>query len=207
MFEKKRIAFSRKEIFGTKFKSSIDDCFCVVSKMLFNDKINLDGTIDITQAANLKKEELWSYIYYLYFYNHTNVTIFTSMTNPDNGKASAEKFYSAVISLTEDENETTDTNSNTNSKPVKSFDVTTLIIFVNEVIEEFGKELVNPIFDYLSVLMKKNVLTRLSGITIKTGDNASTQSENKIKIVTDNADIANANVKFRLEVEDDQREK
>jgi hypothetical protein len=196
MFEKKRIAFSRKEIFGTKFKSSIDDCFCVVSKMLFNDRINLDGTIDITQAANLKKEHLWSYIYYLYFYNHTNVTIFTSMTNPDNGKASAEKFYSAVISLTEGENETTDTNSNT---PVKSFDVTTLIIFVNEVIEEFGKELINPIFDYLSVLMKKNVLTRLSGITIKTGE----QTENKIKIVTDNADIANANVKFRLEVEDE----
>lgn len=197
MFKKKKIAFSRRELFGTKFKSSIDNCFCVVSKMLFNDKINLDGTIDITQAVNLKIEELWSYIYYLHFYNHKNVTIFASMT--DENKASAEKFYSAVISLTADENESIYTNSNTNSEPAKSFDVTTLIIFINNVFEEFGQGLVNPIFDYLSILMKKNVLTRLSGITIKTGDNAS----NKIKIVTDNADIANANVKFRLEVEDE----
>jgi len=210
MFTKQRIAFSRKEIFGSKFKATIDACFCVVSKMLFNDKINIDGTIDITEASNLKKEELWSYIYYLYFYNHSNVTIFQSMTNKDNGKASAEQFYAAVVSLTENENENayTDVNVNVNSHPAKPFDISTLIIFINEVIEEFGKELVNPIFDYLSVLMKKNVMTRLSGITIKTHENASgnsSQNANKIRIVTDNAGVANANVKFKLEFENTQK--
>lgn len=205
MFEKQRIAFSRKEIFGLKFKPTIDICFCTVSKMLFNGKINTDGTIDINQAVNLKKDELWSYIYYLYFYNHTNVTVFESMKNKENGKASAEQFYAAVVSMAEDELETSNTNANT--QPAKPFDPTTLIIFINEVIEEFGKELINPIFDYLGILLKKNVLTRLSGITIKTNENSNTIDNNKIRIVTDNAGIKNANVKFSLSLEDDIKSK
>jgi hypothetical protein len=199
MFEKKRIAFSIKRIFGSKFKPSIDICFCTVSKMLFNGKINTDGTIDITQLANLKIDELWSYIYYLYFYNHTNVTVFKSMKNETNGKASAEQFYGTVISMAEVEVETL----NINSQPAKAFDPTTLIIFINEVIEEFGKELINPVFDYLGILLKKNILTRLSGITIKTNETSNSVDNNKIKIVTDNAGIKNANVKFSLSLEDD----
>jgi hypothetical protein len=193
MFEKKRIAFSRKEIFGIKFQPTIDKCFCTVSKMLFNSEINTDGTIDITQSVNLKKEELWSYIYYLYFYNHTNVVIFKSMKNKENGKASGEQFYAAVISMVEGEEETTNTNVNT--QPAKSFDTTTLIIFINNVIEEFGNELVNPIFDYLSLLLKKNILTRISGITIKTNNEDNNDNKGNIVIVTNKENVKKANVK------------
>jgi hypothetical protein len=202
MFEKKRVAFSRKEIFGLKFKPTIDICFLAVAKMLFSERINIDGTIDINQSINLKKEELWSYVYYLYFYNHSNVEIFQSMKNKKDGKASAELFYSTVVSFTGSEAENTYTNVNVNSHPAKSFDNVTLIIFINNVIEDYGKVMVNPIFDYLSILMKKNVLTRLSGITIKTGDDNGNNS-NKIKIVTNNANVANANVKIKFEVENE----
>jgi len=191
MYEKSRVAFTRKEIFGNKFKPTITTCFCTVSKMLFADMINTDGTIDIDKAVSLKKEELWAYIYYLYYYNNTNVSVFKSMKNEDNGKASAAHFYDTVISITDEEDDET--------KPAKPFDTTTLIIFINNVLEEFGHELINPIFDYLEVILKKNIISRISGITIKTG-NVSTNS-GKIKIVTDEKDIANANVKVTLAVD------
>lgn len=199
MFEKQRIAFTRKEIFGNKFKPTINACFCTVSRMLFGDNINTDGTIDIDKAVNLTKEELWSYIYYLYFYNNTNVSIFKAMKNEENGKASAPNFYSTVISMVDDEDAEGGNNA---KKPAKPFDTTTLIIFINNVIEEFGRELVNPIFDYLNVIIKKNIITKLSGITIVTGNNATTGNANKIKIVTDEKNVANANVKIRLTVDE-----
>ncbi len=194
MYEKSRVAFTRKEIFGNKFKPNINACFCTVSKMLFADMINTDGTIDINKSVNFKKEELWSYIYYLYFYNNTNVNVFKSMKNKDNGKASAVHFYDTVISMVaEAEDDET--------KPPKPFDTTTLIIFINNVIEEFGRELVNPIFDYLGIILKKNVLSRISAITLKTV-NVGTNS-GKIKIVTDEKNVANANVKVTLSMDGD----
>lgn len=203
MFEKQRIAFSKKEIFGNKFKPTIDSCFCTVSKLLFAGKIENDGTINIYQSINFKKEELWAYIYYLYIHN-TSVSVFKSMTNKQNGKASAAQFYSTVITITgididEDGDDILD-ESNKNQK-VTPFDATTLIIFINNIIEEFGKELINPIFDYLSILLKKNVLTRLSGFTLKTNNNVN-RTNNNIKIVTSNANVVNANVKFTLSLDE-----
>lgn len=196
MFEKARVAFTKKEVFGTKFTPAIDTCFCTVSKMVYNDKINPDGTIDINKNGSLSLKELWSYVYYLHFYNHTNVPVFKSMTNQKNGKANAVLFYTAVTAFVENVDEDTE------EKPAKPFDNTTLIIFINNVIEEFGKQLVNPIFDYLQVLLKKNVLTRISGITLVTGKddvgNNATSSANKIRIVTDPNSVANANVKVKL---------
>lgn len=197
MSKKKRIAFSRKEIFGIKFKPNIDYCFCTLSKMLFAGKINNDGTIDINQVINFKKEELWSYIYYLYFYNHIDIIVFKSMINSKTGKASAAQFYSTVNIDTKSE----DIDINIQAKP---FEITTLIIFINNVIEEFSKELINPIFDYLGILLKKNILTRIAGITIKTNNNplSNTNTGNRIKIVTDNASIENANVKIKLTLDE-----
>jgi hypothetical protein len=194
MFEKQRVAFSRKEIFGVKFKPAINPSFCTVSRMVFAGHINTDGTIDIDKAVSLTKEELWAYVYYLYFYNHTNVPIFQAMKNPENGKASALNFYEAVISMVDREEET-------NDQPAKPFDTTTLIIFINNVIEEFGKQLVNPIFDYLHVILERNIVTRLSGITLVTGDNKETGESNKIKIVTNAKNVANANVKVSFTVD------
>lgn len=187
MFQKARVAFSNKTIFGNKFSPAIDSCFLAVSKMLYSDKINVDGTIDITKSAALTLKDLWSYIYYLYYYNHTNVKIFHSMSNPKNGKANAELFYSTVTTFLENVNAG---NENSAAKPL---DTTTLIIFINNVIEEYERQIVNPIFDYLSVLMKKNIMTKLSSLNIVTG-----QDQTGIKIVTDPTEVENANVKIRL---------
>lgn len=191
MFEKARVAFTRKEIFGTKFRPAIDPCFCTVSKMLYAGLINSDGTIDIDKSGVISKQQLWSYVYYLWFYNHTNVLVFKSMKSPENGKANAALFYSAVTMFVEGQ----DDNAR-EEKPVKPFDTTTLILFISEVLEEFGKQLVNPIFDYLRVLLERDVITRLSGVGIITGKKDNPNSKADITIVTDPKEVENANVKI-----------
>jgi hypothetical protein len=191
MFEKARVAFTRKEIFGPKFRPAIDPCFCTVSKMLYAGLINPDGTIDVDKAGVISKQQLWCYVYYLWFHNHTNVPIFKSMKSPDNGKATATLFYSAVTAFVEGVNDDDDA-----EKP-KPFDTTTLILFINQVLEEFQHQIVNPIFDYLKMLLQRDVVTRLSGVGIITGKNNSSDGKNpNITIVTDPKEVENANVKI-----------
>ena len=137
MYTKQRIAFSKKELFGNHFKPGMDSCFCRVSRLVFEGKIMSNGRIDISNIKGLGKDDLWSYIYYLFFYNNTNIPIFTSMVNQNNGKASAPLFYQAVFQV-----ENTPLNA----------DFPTLIVFINDILDKYGEELVNPIFDYLKVL-------------------------------------------------------
>jgi len=196
MFEKQRIAFSNKDIFGLRFKADVRACFCTVSQMLFDDKINLDGTIDISKVVSLTKYELWCYVYYLFFHNQTNVPIFRSMVNPETGKASAPLFYEAVLSMVQDEKYTA-----REDLPARALDPTTLVLFINEVLEEFGKQLVNPIFDYLHVIMQKNIMSRIANVTIKTGD----KNTDRIKIVTDQRNVDDANVKVDLTVDGEDK--
>ncbi len=203
MFEKKRVAFSRKEIFGNNFKPVIDVCFCRVSKMVYDDKFMVpEGTIDITKASSFTKEELWSYIYYLYYYNQTGVLVFKQMRNEENGKANAELFYNTVVAMVDGEKEVVQVEE----KPAKPFDVTALIMFINTIIEDFGKELINPIFDYLKLLVNKSMLARISGITLKAADTEG-NGNSKIKIVTGDQNVQNANVKISFSVQEEADEK
>jgi hypothetical protein len=175
MYTKQRIAFSKKELFGNHFKPGMDACFCRVSRLVFEGKIMPDGMIDAANIRGLGKDDLWSYIYYLFFYNNTNIPVFTSMVNQDNGKASAPLFYQAVFQ--------------TENTPLNA-DVPTLIIFINSTIEKYGAELVNPIFDYLKVILNtKNIASKISGISVIARNSG-------FEIVTDPQKIQNANVKI-----------
>jgi hypothetical protein len=178
MYTKQRIAFSKKELFGNHFKPGMDSCFCRVSRLVFEGKINPDGTIDINKSGQFTKDDLWSYIYYLFFYNNTNIPVFTSMVNQNNGKASAPLFYQAVF--------------NSESTPLNA-DIPTLILFINETLNKYGDELVNPIFDYLKVIMQKNIINKISGISVFANN-----SKTGFEIVTNAEKIKNANVKINF---------
>ena len=180
MYTKQRIAFSKKELFGKNFKPGMDACFCRVSRLVFEGKINPNGTIDINKAGQLKKDDLWSYVYYLFFYNNTNIPVFTAMVNQNNGKASAPLFYQAIF-----DSESTSLN----------VDITTLILFINETLAKYDDELVNPIFDYLKVIMQKNVINKISGISVFANNNG---SKTGFEIVTNAEKIKNANVKINV---------
>lgn len=189
MFEKQRVAFNNKDIFGNKFSSNIESCFCSVSKMLFANIINVDGSIDVEKGPSLKKEQLWSYIYYLFYYNNKNEKTqeFVSMKTQKTGKANAVNFYDVVMTVTK--------STKTDGKPIV-LDQNTLIYFINITIHKYNNTLVNPVIDYLNQILAKEIIPSLGSLSIKTN---STPGKN-VTIVTDPAKIANANVKVNFTV-------
>jgi len=184
MYEKKKVAFTNKKVFGNRFKNNISLCFCKVTKMMFQEKINVNGTINIEMTNDLLLEELWSYIYYLYFYNKGSIDLFKSMMDKKTRKATAIKFYETVIAYTDIRN------SETSTKPAKPFDNTILIEFINKVLAEYKDDLINPVFDYLFKIMQREV--NLTGITVRTGD------KGNVSVMTKPDNVKNSNIKITL---------
>jgi len=184
MFEKKKVAFKNKQIFGN-FKNNINACFCKVTKMMLSEKINVDGTINITKAADMALEELWSYVYYLYFYNKDHLSVFKSMIDPDTGKATAIRFYESVIAFTNIRN------SQTSATPAKPFNSVLLSEFINKVLAEYNIKVINPVFDYLHRIMERKIT--FSGLTLRTGDN-----KGNVSLLTKADNVKNADIKITL---------
>jgi hypothetical protein len=178
MFVKQKLSFKNKSIFGLTFKNTIDDCFFKVAKMLFSGKINIDGTISIERVDSFGKSELWAYIYYLYYYNNSDVDMFISMKD-DKNKASAILFYNVIK------------NANVQSENTPTITSLLLIQFINYVLETDKSDIVNPIFDYLRVLLDRKITTNMKGFELITGTGA---NSNKFEIVHGNA-VKDANIK------------
>lgn len=166
MFDKKKISFKTKTVFGYNFKNSIDQCFCATSKMLFSGKINHDGTIDPSQADAFKKSELWSYIYYLYYYNNADIEEFSAMKSKEEDKADAVAFYNVVHTVAK----SFTSNISKSALPASPIDSLSLINFINKVVVVNGENLVNPIFDYLKVITERKVLDNFKGVKFIMGD-------------------------------------
>jgi len=189
MFEKQKVSFKSKDVFETKFQTNIDTCFCVVSKLLFNNIINVDGSIDVEKSVLVKKYELWSYIYFLYYFNNKTIDEFISMTTPRTGKASAVLFYDTVMKTVDEKT--------TQSTVVTPFSINSLIYFINIIIHKYESKLYNPIISYINKLLEKEIIPSLGSIAIKTGN-----SSGNVKIVTNQQNVANANVKVRLSMKE-----
>lgn len=154
---KKKVAFSNQAVFDVGFKTDLESCFCTVSKMLFKNIINIDGSIDMEQLVNTRKKELWAYIYYLYQYNNATIKEFNDMKHPSSGKADGQLFHNVVYS-----------DDDTNSAPQRiGTDIVRLVYFINKTIHTYKQDLVNPVIDYLNQLMKKEMFTKLSEIKVQ----------------------------------------
>lgn len=160
LFKKKQVSFSNQEVFDVGFKPDVESCFCTVSRMLFKNVINIDGSIDMEQLVNVRKKELWAYIYYLYQYNNGTIQEFMNMKNPNNGKADGQLFHDVVYD---------DKDFNTNVTSVKKIgtDIGRLVYFINKTVHTYKKDLINPVIDYLNQLMKKEMFTKLSEIKVQ----------------------------------------
>lgn len=187
MFQKQKVSFNSKEVFDSKFKANIDTCFCVVSKLLFNNIINIDGSIDIDKAILLKKFQLWSYIYYLYFFNNKVIPEFIAMKTAKNDKASAILFYDTVMKTVNEKNI-----QNAKAKVIP-FDINTLIYFINIIIHKYEHNMTNPVIDYLNKILEKQIIPSLGSISIRTGTNSG-----NVKIITNPQNVSNSNVKVKL---------
>lgn len=186
MFTKSKLSFKNKAIFEKEFKPTIEKCFCIVSRMLFNNRINVDGSIDIENAGFLKKYQLWSYIYYLYYFNNSSVEEFVRMKNKENNKANASQFYDVVKSIIQ--------NQFINSDDIVSFDVNSLVYFINIMIHRYKDNLRNPVIDYLrQILSNKEAVAKLSNFTLVTGEN-----NKNVTLVTNPQNVQNANIKVKF---------
>lgn len=186
MFIKSKLSFKNAMVFDKRFKPRLDHCFCVVSRMLFNNRINVDGSIDMENAGFLTKYELWSYIYYLYYYNNSSIDEFVAMKNKDNSKASAMLFYQSVKKVIQNQYVADD--------EVVAFDVNSLVYFINMTVHKYGTDLRNPVIDYLRrILGSKDAVAKLSNFTLVTG-----RPETNVQVVTKPENVKNANIKVRL---------
>lgn len=183
MFRKKKLAFSNKTVFE-KFSPSIDKCFCVTSRLMFEGRINIDGSVNMEQAGYLRKYQLWSYIYYLYYYNNTSVETFSTMMDPENGKASAIRFYEVVKAVIKNQFIPEDS--------IIPLDVNSLIYFINVMIHTYGQNMKNPITDYIHAILNSNKgLVKIDKLTVKTGN------EDKVVLTTDDKED-DANIRVKL---------
>ncbi len=170
LFKKKAVSFSTQEVFDLGFKPDVETCFCAVSKLLFRNVINVDGSIDMEQLVNVKKRELWSYIYYLYQYNNATIPEFIAMKNPSTGRADGMLFYQAVyVDANANANPNSNTNASNNSKVAKKLgtDIVRIVYFINTMVHTYKDDLVNPVIDYLKQLMKKEMFTKLSEVKVE----------------------------------------
>lgn len=158
--KKKQVSFSNQAVFDVGFKTDLEACFCVVSKLLFRNVINIDGSIDMEQLINVRKRELWAYIYYLYQYNNATIQEFVNMKNPASGKADGQLFHDVVYT-------DNDTDPSTKNTKKVGTDIVRLVYFINKTIHTYKKDLVNPVIDYLNQLMKKEMFTKLSEIKVQ----------------------------------------
>jgi hypothetical protein len=200
----KKLAFTNAAVFDKKFKADIEQCFSVSAKMLFSKRINIDGSIDTNNLVNTRKYELWSYIYFLYYYNNTSIDEFSSMKNTRGGigGASAENFYNTVRTVV--------TNQYINSlNPIQPkaseyipYDPQTLAYFINYIVHKYGDNLKNPIIDFIRELLEtQKPVAKLNSLIVKTNQNANTN----VKIVPNsrnssaaNAAVANADVRINV---------
>jgi hypothetical protein len=186
MFKKAGLSFKNKLVFEKDFKPSVDNSFCVVSKMMFFNRINVDGTINVDQASFLKKYELWSYIYYLYYYNNSSVEEFSEMKNKKDGKANAVLMYKVVQKVVD--------NQFIKEGEIVPFDVNTLVYFINVITQRYGENLRNPVVDYLRKLVNnKDAMNQIRQFSLVTG-----RQPGNVVIVSDPKEIQNANIKVRF---------
>lgn len=186
MFIKAKLSFKNKTVFESDFQPNVDRAFCIVSKMLFNNRINVDGSINVEQAAMLRKYELWSYIYYLYYHNNSIIDEFQEMQEPSSGKASAVRFYKVVRETVQ--------NPLLEKDSFQPLDPNTLIYFINILVHKYGQDMMNPVVVYLQQLLtNKEAIAKLKTITLVTG-----RPEKNVEIISDPEKIASTNVKIRV---------
>lgn len=167
------LTFKKKDIFGSKFIPSIKNALQYTILLLTREIIKIDshiakpGTLDFTKGINLSKTELWSYIYYLYYYNKNTNRIFISMKNK---KANASLFVKNVLEYVN----------------ASKLDKITLVTFINKIINNY--KLINPLIDNLvGIMNNKEIIPRLSEIIVKSGNITNNVNSADIKIFVSRA--------------------
>ena len=148
----RNITFERVSIFGKSFKPDIAQCICRVGKLLNDGSININGTLNIGDMSKVRKSDLWSYIFYLWYHNkEEGYIVFDSMSIVKYGKrrVDAEK-AAATIYKYFDANEKKKFKS---ANPVSAiFTKKNIVAVINKIISEYKS---------LNIPVLKNIYDKL----------------------------------------------
>lgn len=183
----KTVPFSNKNVYGKQFKPGLKLVFPVVAKMLFDNKINITGGINSDNADGISRDELFSYIYYLWVYNKSNISPFTKL-HDSRGLASGDLFYNTIKQVITDNPEY----NVRKSHDITAIDISGLIYFINKTVNDNYGKIIIPVVDHLNNLLKEESKKSFDGVTIKTGkfsNNMRYQAEVLTDINSNNSDI------------------
>lgn len=195
------ISFNTKSVFGRKFTPGIKVCVGVVGSMMNKSLLQVDGTISQDIAQKVRKSEIWSYVYYLWYYNKDVIRVFEDMTSFEQKKPKAigEKFAIVFADLMEKSG----IDKGTTDMQLKSvFTKERILITLNKlvrdnpsikipILQRLYKQLLNSVDLKNSVM--KNMQVRLNQVQVRTAKNA----QNNVKW-GDN--VKNADVKIQIGV-------
>lgn len=189
---KKKVAFRNNEVYGKQFRPGIKLVFPIVAKMLFDDKINVSGGINADKSDNINKSELFNYVYYLWYYNKTNIYPFNEMSDEKN-HASGTLFYNSIKKIVDNDYQY----NVCRNTSVTQISISGLIYFINKIVNENIDRIIIPIIDHLQILLKDETQKSISSISIKTSSNTNNEKIYKAQLLNDK-NVNNGDIKIKF---------
>jgi hypothetical protein len=136
--------FHDKQIFGQGFQPGLKSCMPGIGTLFQEDILKLDGTINLERMGKVTKTVVWTYIYYLWYYNKETVEVFKKMTDDSQKvkKASATLFSVAVKEYIQKQN------PDKILSKARTFSKENLVSFVNDTVKE-NKDIKIPVLQQL----------------------------------------------------------
>lgn len=177
----KRLAFHNANVFGTGFLSGSRVSIAVTKGMCLDGWIDLnDGSIResmliVSHSKNSHLKFLWSYIYYLYYMNREEISVFRLMIDDITKQASAHRFYHVVRSVINDFDQVIIFKDET---PLDKFQLATFIL---KIVTKYKDKIKNPVLDKFRETNQEQRYPRTE-IVLRTGE------EQKADLETDDVE-------------------
>lgn len=180
----KRLAFHNANVFGTGFLSGSRVSIAVTKGMCLDGWIDLnDGSIResmliVSHSKNSHLKFLWSYIYYLYYMNREEISVFRLMTDEVTKQASAHRFYHVVRSFINDFDQVIIFKDET---PLDKFKLATFIL---KIVTKYKDKIKNPVLDKFRETYQEQNRLQMSPpsdveVVLRTGEEQMAEVETK----------------------------
>ena len=187
------ISFNKSpQIFGAGFLSGPKMATTNTVRMMvaglidFEDGSIRESSLFLPHMDTLYIQYLWSYIYYLYYINRADLSVFRYMTDERTKRASAANFYHVVRSYINDFKEVII------FREVTPLDKLQLATFIQKVIRKYNGRIKIPVVTtFREMINRENPQMSKTEITVRTGEDTPPE------IVTDNPqNILNSDIKL-----------
>jgi hypothetical protein len=131
----KNVSFGSKTVFGSRFQPGIKNAIGVVGSLLNTGALRLEGSIDPSDVSKIRKHQIWSYIYYLWYYNRDKIEIFEKMSNYEGkkAKATAKTFLTSFYDMMDK----TGLEINSSTQLITIFNKERIVDTLNKILEKY----------------------------------------------------------------------